>query len=290
MLKSAHQVLGEQVSVRIEVIETKDKADALLDSRPNSAYAWLAWDNVDTHVAHLRCFIPTGNRWVQRDVAFAPQDPEVESGRTLGFVIASIYVEGSEPQNNPSALVPLKTSETKPSAEPRPSASDGRRFVLGAAASIAAPGDMRSMGAWFGIQLTLPRSFWLGAAGDIRFGTIGSAQASERFIAGGLIGTYRAWPRTGPLWCGPQVFLGAEQVALSHFSEDDPNPVNQSAWTARLDLLAVGNWELGGTSVLFLGLGANYRLGEMDVYVHGIRRAHLPAWAAIGRLGILARF
>jgi hypothetical protein len=290
MLSSAHQVLGERVSVRVEVIETKDQAEALLNSRPTSAYAWLSWDNTDTRVAHLRCFIPTGNRWVQRDVTFAPQDPEVESGRTLGFVIASIYVEGSEPQNKPLAPVPLKTSEMKPSAEVKSSAPDRSRFQLGAAASFAAPRDMTSLGAWFGIQLTLSRSFWLGAAGDIRFGTIGKAQASERFIAGGLVGTYRAWPRTGPFWCGPQVFLGAEQVALSHFSEDDPKPVNESAWTARLDLLATGNWELSGTSMLFVGLGTNYRFGETDVYVHGTTRAHLPAWAAIGRLGVAARF
>ena len=290
MMNAAHQVLGERVSVRVEVIESKDQAEALLSSRPASAYAWISWDNVDARVAHLRCFIPTGNRWVQRDVAFALQDPEVESGRTLGFVIASIYVEGSEPQKNPVIPVPPKTSEMKPSVARTPTAPAESRFQLGAAASFAAPGDMRSMGAWFGIQLRLPHSFWIGAAGDLRFGTIGNAQASERFIAGGLVGTYRAWPRTGPLWCGPQVFMGAEQVALSHFSEDDPRPVNESAWTARLDLLAIANWELSSASMLFIGLGTNYRFGETDVYVHGTTRAHLPVWAGIGRLGIFARF
>ncbi len=289
LLNTAHQVLGEQVSVRVEVVSDSN-AETLLNSRPTSAYAWLSWDNLDVHVAHLRCFIPTGNRWVQRDVTFAPQDPDVESGRTLGFVIASIYVEGTEPQRKPSAPVPIKTSESKPPSITGSSTSNGSRFVLGGAASLAAPHDMTSMGAWFGIQLALPHTFWLGVAGDFRFGAVEEAQASVRFIAGGLLGTYRVWPRTGRIWFGPQGFFGAEQVAFTHKSDDDPSPVHKSAWIPRLDLLALGNWELSGSSLFFVGFGANYRFGEADVDVRGTTRAHLPLWAAIGRLGIGTRF
>lgn len=284
ILTTAHQVLGDQVSVRLEVVDAALDSRAVLSTHPTSAYAWLSWDKTNTHLAHLGCFIPSSQRWVQRDVAFAPEDPDIESGRTLGFVIASTYVDGIEYQTKTREQVPRKPEVG------RTEVSRHKRFELQGAASLAGLGDATSMGAWFGIQMAVAQSFHVGAAGDIRFGTVGKAQSSERFIATGILGTLRAWPQSGRTWLGCQAFIGAEQVRFSHFSEDDLQPVTQTSWVPRLDLLGIAAWEVSNTSQVFLGLGTNFRFGQTDVLVRGIERAHLPAWIAIARVGLGTSF
>ncbi len=97
-LKSAHEVLGPNVTVRVEMLGGSGNSRVIADEHPTSAYAWVAWDVTDPRVAHLRCYIPDDNRWVQRDVSFTDLDPENERGRTLGFVIGSIFVAASAPQ------------------------------------------------------------------------------------------------------------------------------------------------------------------------------------------------
>jgi len=284
IVTTALQVLGDRVSVRLEVVDAELDSQTLLNIHPTSAYAWLSWDKTNTHLAHLGCFIPSAQRWVRRDVTFAPQDLDIESGRTLGFVIASTYVDGIERQPETREQVPRKPEAGKTEVARQ------KRFELQGAASLAGLRDATSMGAWFGIQMTLAKPFYVGAAGDIRFGTVGKAQSSERFIATGIIGTLRVWPQSGRAWLGSQVFVGAEQVRFSHFSEDDLQPVAQATWVARLDLLGIAAWEVSSTSQVFLGLGTNYRFGQTDVLVHGVERAHLPAWIAIARVGLGTSF
>jgi len=284
IVTTAHQVLGDQVSVRLEVLDAELDSQTLMNTHPTSAYAWLSWDKTNTHLAHLECFIPSAHRWVQRDVAFAPQDPDIESGRTLGFVIASTYVDGIEYQTKTREQVPRKPESGKPEVARQ------KRFELQGAASLAGLRDATSMGAWFGIQIAVAKPLHLGAAGDIRFGTVGKAQSSERFIATGVVGTLRVWPQSGRAWLGPQMFIGAEQVRYSHFSGDDLQTVTQTAWVPRLDLLGIAAWEVSNTSQVFLGLGTNYRFGQTDVFVRGFERAHLPAWIAIARVGLGTSF
>jgi hypothetical protein len=284
MVTTAHQVLGDQVSVRLEVVDAELDSRAVLNTRPTSAYAWLSWDKTNSHLAHLGCFMPSAQRWVQRDVAFAPEDLDVESGRTLGFVIASTYVDGIEYQPKTHEQVPRRPKLGNNEVPGQ------KRLELQVAASLAGLRDATSMGAWFGIQMAVAKPFRVGAAGDIRFGTVGKAQASERFIATGVLGTLRAWPQSGRAWLGSQIFIGAEQVRFSHFSEDDPQPVTQTTWVPRLDLLGIAAWEVSNTSQVFLGLGANYRFGQTEVLVHALERAHLPAWIAIARVGLGTSF
>ena len=290
MLNTAHQVLGAEVALRVEVFDPNQSVEELLHTRPTSAYAWLAWDAEQPLVAHLRCFVPNANRWVARDVSFAPQDPEVESGRTLGFVIASIYVEGAAPPAPPIVSAPPKTQISNPTAETKPIEAHRKRFILGGGASLAAPGDITSVGAWIGLQRAVSGRFSLGVMGDARFGTVVNAQSSERFLAGGLLATYRAWPARGTIWCGPQVFFGAEHVSFTHFSEDDVRPVTQNAWIPRLDALATAYLALSDSAQVYIGVGTNYRFGRGDVYVHGMIKADWPAWVGVGRIGFETLF
>ena len=102
----SHEVLGRNVTVRVEVFDESNNSENSAAQRPTSAYAWLAWDMRDPRVAHLRCFVPESKRWVKRDVTFTDQDPQTERGRTIGFVIASIFVEAGEPQSQPVVRVP----------------------------------------------------------------------------------------------------------------------------------------------------------------------------------------
>jgi hypothetical protein len=282
ILKSAQDVLGQDVAVRVEVFEGGSNLPNRPNEHPTSAYAWLGWDSRDPRVAHLRCYVPEDHRWVSRDVSFAEQDPETERGRTLGFVIASIFVEAREPQAQPVLYVPQHPQKQEQPEE--------RRFLIEAAASVAAPGDATSLGAWIAAERSLTRAFWLGLAGEGRIGTVAPAQASTRFLSLGAVSTVRLFPRNERGWWGLRTLLGAEHVAFMHLSEDDPSAVTQSAWVPKLELLAHGNLDLGSSSMLFLDLGANYRFGSTDVYVHQLLKAHIPAFVGVGRLGVAARF
>ncbi len=283
MLKSAHEVLGPNVTVRVEMLGSNGNSRSVVDEHPTSAYAWLAWDTRDPRVAHLRCYIPDDDRWVQRDVSFTDQDPENERGRTLGFVIGSIFVEAREPQQpQPTEPVP-ELPQNHWQLEPK-------RFVIAAAASIAAPGDATSLGAWIGAQRALSKIFWMGVAGEGRIGTVNQAQASTRFFSFGALATVRLVPQLGRGWWGLQTFLGAEHLTFIHLSEDDAFAVTQSAWVPKLELMARGNLDLSSSSMLFVDLGTNYRFGATDVYVHQSLKAHIPAFIGIGRIGVGTRF
>ena len=279
ILKSAQEVLGPGVTVRVEVVA--DNATSV-DVSPTSAYAWLAWDIQDARVAHLRCYVPEDRRWVQRDVTFTEQDPENERGRTLGFVIGSIFVEAREPQPQPALPVPQLPKE--------PSPIEPKRFVIAAAASMAAPGDVTSLGAWIGLQRGVSRIFWLGLAGEGRIGTVPVAQAGTRFFSAGALSTLRLLPQMGRGWWGLQAFMGAEHLTVVHSSEDDAYASTQSAWVPKFELLAHANLDVSATSMLFVDVGTNYRFGSADVYVRQSLKAHIPAFVGIGRIGVGTRF
>ncbi len=283
ILKSAHEVLGRNVTVRVEVFDESNNSENSAAQRPTFAYAWLAWDMRDPRVAHLRCFVPESKRWVKRDVTFTDQDPQTERGRTIGFVIASIFVEAGEPQSQPVVRVP-QVPKNQWQSEPK-------GFLVAAAASIVAPGDATSLGAWIGAQRTLSRIFWLGLAGEGRIGAVTPAQASTRFFSLGALSTIRFYPRAGRAWWGLQSLLGVERLSFVHLSADDVNgAVTQSAWVPKLEILAHGNLDLTTTSMVFVDLGTNYRFGSTDVYVHHSLRAHIPAFVGVGRIGVGTRF
>lgn len=285
IIESARDVLGEDVVLRVEAVDPSNPvSDALPDADPSSGYAWITWDSANANLAHLQCFIPASRRWVHRDVAFAPQDPPLETGRTLGFVIASIYLGNETHRETPPVSVPPKPLEKEPVV------ANSRQFIVQGAVSLALPNDAMSVGGWLGAQWQVAPSFSFGLAGDARFGTVDNAQSSTRFIGVGALGTYRLWPTTGNVWLGPQLLLGTEQLRFSHFSEDDVRPVEESSWIPRIDALMVLHWEIAESSLLFVGLGTNYRFGDTDVFVRGQRRAHIPAWAELGRLGFGTRF
>ena len=280
ILDSAQQVLGPTVTVRVELIG--DTRHPAADAKPSGAYARLAWDERDPRVAHLRCFIPESDRWVQRDVTFEDQDPERERGRTLGFVIGSIFIEARESKAETGERVPplpQKNAQAKP-----------KRLQLAAAASIAGPGDVTSIGAWLGAERVVSEYVSLGLGGEVRIGTVDDAQAGTRYYALGGTATLRLLPRIGPAWMGVRTLFGAEYFTITHRSEDDPAPVRHSAVIPRLDLLLHGSLELEGSSVLFFDVGTNYRFGSAQVYVHERAAAHIPAFVGIGRIGIGTRF
>jgi hypothetical protein len=280
LVKSAQEVLGPNVAVQVEVVGANIENAA--QGPPTTAYAWLTWDIPDSRVAHLRCYVPQDKRWVQRDVTFAEQDPEAERGRTLGFVIGSIFVEGHEPGGQHPLTVPQLQENQKPATT--------KQFVVAAAASMAAPGDVTSLGAWIGLQHGISRMAWVGLAGEGRTGTVPQVQGGSRFFSAGALSTLRLWPQEGRAWLGLQAFAGAEYVTFVHKSDDDPTTVTQVAWVPKLEVLAHGNLDLGTASILFVDLGTNYRFGSTDVYVHQSLKAHIPAFVGVGRIGVGTKF
>src|SRR5512142_1137872 len=84
ILNTAHEVLGNDVTLRVEALDPKGfESESLVGRAPSSGYAWISWDSTNANVVHLQCYVPASERWVHRDVVFSPQDPPIETGRTL---------------------------------------------------------------------------------------------------------------------------------------------------------------------------------------------------------------
>src|SRR6187455_3337000 len=86
---AARTSLGPNVEVRVEANSTLAEAP-----KPPAleGFVMLRWDSPEHRRARLLCYLPEERRWVDREIAFRPEDPELERGRAIGFVIASIYV------------------------------------------------------------------------------------------------------------------------------------------------------------------------------------------------------
>ena len=75
-----------------------------------------------------------------------------------------------------------------------------------------------------------------------------------------------------------------------HFSSDDPAPDRQARFLPGADLLLESGFRLSDAISLYAGAGVAAMFGTTGVYTHGAEVAVVPAFRAVGELGLRASF
>jgi hypothetical protein len=305
MSQAASEMLGANVHVRTETFPD-EHPDAVRPPEPGEQSAMLSWDTARHEHARLRLCRATDD-CLERWVAFEDSDPEVERGRTLGFLVAAVFLDESTASTPstpppPSMPAPLGVSVTPsapvtpspaPRLEPREPARAPRRFPRGeltAAVAASGPGDGTTLGANLGADYAASLRFRVGLSGELRFGELSQAQASSQ-IASLLARTSYVLvePESSP-WLGVSAAIGLYHLSASHFSSDDLKPDRQGRFLLGGTLGALGGINFNSTSALYLDLGAELLSGKTTIVVHQEPRATLPLVNPLARVGLRAAF
>jgi uncharacterized Zn-binding protein involved in type VI secretion len=239
----------------------------------------LSWESESG--AHLHCYVPASRRWIDRSVTFGSDDPPVERGRTLGFLVASIFVE--EPRRERSTPAPKPPPPVAPKAP-------ATRAGAAAAMTVVGPGDGTSFGGRVVFDYRVLPSLRIGIAGEARFGTIPSAQATSRFLAVGGQVTWEAWQPRPHSYVGPSLAAYAAELRITHLSPDGPVAVSKSHWFPAVQPVLGGGLGIGAASAAYAEVGAEIVAGRTTVEVEGERRARTGYVTPTARIGLRTEF
>jgi len=282
---AAHDVLGRDCVVQVRSLHQEGEfpeAEALPDT---ANMAKVTWTSPLHQVANVQVYLPSNRRWVRRAVSFGPEDPQVEKGRTLGFLIASILVDAGLV---PSAKRPSPKRSLPPSVplEPTPEVRHREElWELSAAAEGATSGGLLTWGAWAsGHRWMSPRiALGLGASG--RYGSLPAAQASMLVVNLSAATMVRFWRPSAASWLGVVAQAGVTRLSVSHFSDDDPSPDVKDAYFPLLELAGRAELRIGASTALFLDIGVADQLGTAEVYVRGKEYLDMGPVLLVGRAG-----
>ena len=279
--RAASEILGPSITV-----QTAAFPDASPDSiRPpvdGERSVRIAWESPGFGGAQLT-LCRAARDCFERSVSFRPDDPELERGRTVGFLATAVFIESAPRQ--PSPAEPEQRAAAAPPAESKPPT---RKGSVAAAATLAAPGTGTSVGARLDADYALLGAVRVGVGVEGRFGEVSAAQATSRILSGGLT---LGWVATRPsraLWLGVQLGLGVYHLSLSHLSSDDPAPDRKGRALFGGDLTAKVALDINEFSSLYLEPGVEVLSGRTDIVVHEQIVATWPVAIPILRLGLRA--
>lgn len=290
MAQAAGEMLGASVRVRTEAFPD-DHPEVVPPPPDGERSAMLSWDSPRHEHARLR-LCRAADDCLERWVAFEQNDPELERGRTLGFLAAAVFLETQE---SPAAAPPAATPTPLPVAPPSkpsqgPLAAVFPRGEISAAVAVSGPGDGTTLGASLGVDYAWSRKFRAGLAGELRFGDLPEAQASSRIGSLVVHTVFVALEPSTNTWLGVGAGAGLYQLSNSHFSSDDPEPDRQRRFLFGGTLSALGGIDFNKTSGIYLELAAELLSGRTTIYVHEEPVATWPIFNPLARLGLRAGF
>jgi len=297
--RSARDVLGTTATVELKTVaDLPSDEEAVRDAQGAEGVVELRWGE-DGRTALLHCYLASEGRWVDRTVTFDRDDAQVERGRLLGFAVASMLLEGgtkadTEAAHAPAPLISVRTPTPPERDVPSLPAAHEARYMLelAGAAALGIDGDGNGLGVSAGFRSRLGSSFWLrlGLAG--RVGEVDAAQATTRLFSGGLGIAWEPREANGALRLGYSLRLDAVagRLQVTHFSDDDVEPVSSSRWQLAGDLFAEGAVGLSESASLYTAFGLEAAAGTTSIYTHGTQAAVIPVLRLVGEVGARSRF
>lgn len=256
---AASEILGPGVSVRAEAY-ADEHPEAVRAPEEGERSVQVSWESPRHESARLT-LCRAARDCFERAVSFRADDPELERGRTVGFLATSVFLENVP---RASAEAPRKQPVVPP--PPRaPSAAPERKGSVSAAATIAAPGTGTSLGARLDADYAVFDPLRVGAGIEARFGEISAAQASARIVSAGLTCGWSTAHPSRALWLGVELGLGAYALSFSHLSSDDPAPDRESRLIFGGDLTAKLGLDINEFSSLFIQPGVEVLSGRTDI-------------------------
>jgi hypothetical protein len=296
MTNAAHDALGPESEVRAELLPEGD-AMSLAKAERASGVVRVSWDSDDHRRARVLCYVPALERVIDREVVFAASDPELERGRTLGFLVASIFIDAgvvvppreSAPESRPAGAPPAPDLREDESRKGSPANS---RWAIGAAAQLAGPGTATGFGAWLGLERSLgDLPFWLGGSFQARFGTVPEAQASSRFLALGPHATWLFLQPSTRSWLGMRGGASLAQLSIARLNDSDVSePERRSRFLAAFELLLHAGYDFTPGSALALDLGAELLSGKTQIFLRQREVARWPLVVPTLRVGVNSTF
>jgi hypothetical protein len=214
-------------------------------------------------------------------------DPEPERGRSVGFVIASLFA-GLEASNQ----LAMVTNRDAPRArtEPPPRSHVDPQYAVSLAAVASFLTSASSFGAYLDGMRAFGRDSGLGLYADARMGSIPIAQASTRWISAGVAGRIGLGAISSRTRLALTVHLGVRQLTITHLSEDDIEPDAKSAYLPVGALAARGSLDLTEHAGIYADAGLEGQAAKVGVSVHGATAATIPVVFGTAAIGVFACF
>jgi hypothetical protein len=289
---------GFEVEVReTEVVPSDERALAVGTALHAAAVVELSWDAPVHRQATIRFHLQSRPAFGDRVILFDETDDVGERGRTVGYAIASMMTAPSEPDRPPAATRPRADSISAPARPPVHSVPSTTSWTHGAIDAVAAgaTGVAGSAAGWGGSlsgrwYLLAPLALRIGASA--RAGQVIPAQSTSLLMhaAAGVAWVPLRATRASPFDVGVRIDALLMREQLTHFSDDDPEPVPAARWLPGADAALEAVW-LFSPNAGFLGcFGAEVAFGRTDVTLHQVRVTSIPPLRLVFQAGVRAAF
>ena len=313
MTGAVAEALGPDTALVLRSSVTPSDAEALACEHDlgAAAVARVLWDGPEQTVGVLRAHLRRPDRWIERRVTFSSADSRAERGRTLGYALASLLL--GDPKREEAAATPLVTGPARaaPAARPVPStavsspvttvslplasawpsADDGLSLDLAALATRGVGGPANGLGAALHAEYGMGHRLFLRGGTSLRTGDVPELDGGDTVatVGGGL--AFRPWAREAGRPVGLGLILEAVAIyhSLSHRAVDGDN-LRQGRLIGGAAVGLEGEWAIGRSFDLCLGLGGEVAVGSTDVTVATHRIATIPALRITSQLGLRRHF
>jgi hypothetical protein len=291
LMSAADAVAGAPNVVRLVEAPKVSDAEALRveHALEIAAVVQLTWRDPERLRARLRLHAARTNRWIDRELQFAPEDSPTERGRTLGFAIASMLPEGDP------ALQIRAAEGTATTPEPR-GPPPLERYAIGASfvGAVGLGGPASGIGGTLRAEALVSERVSIGLGGGARRGDLSEVGAHTLTVRGGGGAGFRLSGAAGTSPLG--LTLRADALLLYH-AVSRQSSSGEARWQGHLiPGAAVGleaTWSLARALDLVLGGGLEVAFGTVDVTVVAAPpaggAATIPAVRAVADLGVRLR-
>lgn len=285
MMRAARETLGPQMSLRLETYS----GAAPFIPRPSAdqAYVAVSWLGNDHESVQIVASLPQANPQLSRQLAFGATDPEPERGRSVGFVIASLFA-GLEASSQKAPDTHRDAPRAR--AAPSPQSPAEHRYAVSLAAVVGFPASSSSFGAYLDGMREFGQSAGLGLYADARIGSIPMAQASTRWISVGVAGRIGLAALSSRTRLALALHLGVRQLTITHLSEDDVVPDAKSAYLPVGALAMRGTLDLTEHAGIYADAGLEGQAANVGVNVRGATVATIPVVFGTVAVGVFERF
>jgi hypothetical protein len=299
---AAREVLSPDLEVAVremEVVPDDERALAWGTSLHAAAVVELAWDFSSHRQVRIRFHLDRRPGFNDRVILFDEADDVVERGRTIGYAIASMMTAPApsaeatrpaasppRPETNPLPVRPFFRAEPATRTRARGAVDVAAAGAVGIAGSAGGWGGTLS-GRWYFIA---PMAIRVGASA--RGGQVTVAQATSLLMhaAAGVAWVPFPATRATPFDLGIRVDALLLREQLTHFSDDDPEPVHTARWLPGADAAVEGSW-LFSPNAGFLGsFGVELAFGRTDVTLERAWVTTIPPVRLVLQAGVRATF
>jgi hypothetical protein len=295
-VQGASQALGAEARVALSPYAGKPPGDAELAAVGRAGQATvvarLVWSDPARTRATLDAYLLHSDQAVHREFRFQPQDRPSERGRAIGLVLASLAMADrtAPTEPDPRAQELNLASERGPPASETAAVRWALEAFAGGGVALGSAGSGLGGGLGGRVQGQSPWGARLGL--HVRAGSLAVAQASSLGVAGSAGGWRRFLPvdpdRPWQLCLRGDLLLMYE--ALTHFSDDDPEPVRRGRFLPGAAALLEGEWRISSSAALHLATGLEAAFGVTRVLVRGNQVATLAPIRGVLEMGLRARF